>query len=187
MANPLKKKRNQKIVEAEGYLDLILACSEIFALDRQYALVLADKALHTLAEIEENSGRSAHIHYLAGQAHRICDRHELAIKNFNESLEFDSENVHVYLALGWSFKRSGKLQQAIESLERALEIEPESGILNYNLACYWALADQVDFCVGYLSTAIEIDESYRDHISGESDFDSVRQHPEFMLLTTAIA
>ena len=186
MANSQKKKRNQRIMVAEGYLDLIFACQPLLELDDHLRIRLADKVIETLSEIDENTGRTAHIYYLAGQAHRVCERHEEAIDCFNHALEFDSNNIHIYLALGWSHKRLGDLDDAINALEIAYEIEPSSGIINYNLACYWALANNVDVCVQYLARAIDIESSYRDMIASETDFDLIRHRPEFLLATSVI-
>ena len=44
------------------------------------------------------------------------------------------------LALGWCYKRTNRLAQAIDSLERALREHPDEALLHYNLACYWSLA-----------------------------------------------
>ncbi|MGV6806996.1 MAG: DbpA RNA binding domain-containing protein, partial [bacterium] len=40
---------------------------------------------------------------------------------------------------GWCCKRTGQLEEAIESLEQALQRHPDDALVNYNLACYYSL------------------------------------------------
>ena len=179
-------KREQLITQAEGYLDLILACGEILTLDERLQTELADKALECLSQLDETPGRRAHVLYLKGQAHRLCERYDAAIEMLEASLEYDSNNVHIYLSLGWCYKRVGNLTAAITALEDALDVEPNSGIVNYNLACYWALANNPNTAVKFLSRAFDLDHRYRDLIADESDFDKIRNHPAFLAVTTVI-
>ena len=57
------------------------------------------------------------------------------------------------MALAWCYKRTGQLGKAIESLERAVTIDPSEGVLHYNLACYWSLARNRTLALRYLSRA----------------------------------
>ena len=179
-------KREQLISQAEGYLDLIVACGEICMLDEHLQFELAEKSLDCLSQLDESSGRRAHVLYLKGQAHRLCHRYDLAVEMFEAALDFDSNNVHIYLSLGWCYKRVGNLTAAITALEDALDVEPNSGIVNYNLACYWALANHPNTAVKFLSRAFDLDHRYRDLIADESDFDKIRNHPAFLAVTTVI-
>ena len=52
----------------------------------------------------------------------------------------EPQHVHIWLALGWCYKRNGRIDLAIESLEEALAAEPNDALVHYNLACYWSLA-----------------------------------------------
>jgi len=95
--------------------------------------------------------------------------------------------VPVWLALGWCYKRMNRLDLAIESLEEASEVNSEQAIIQYNLACYWSLAGNVDQAVFYLSRAFDIDTNFRNLVSGESDFDPIRSEAEFRMLNGLIA
>src|SRR5437773_1688815 len=76
--------------------------------------------------------------------------------------------------------------RAIETLERALEAEPEMAIVHYNLACYWSLAGNARHAVSFLAQAFELQPEYREHVLKEHDFDPIRNHPYFQALTTVI-
>jgi tetratricopeptide (TPR) repeat protein len=178
--------RDQLISEAEGYLDLIVACAGHINLDEFHQVELAERALKTLGQLDEKSGRRAHVLFLEGQAYRLCDRFDKAVEKFEQSLTVDSNNIHAYLSLGWCFKRLGDMPSAINALEEALDVQPGSGIVNYNLACYWSLVSKPMSAVKFLSRAIELDHRFRDLVSGESDFDPIRNHPAFQAITTVI-
>ena len=83
------------------------------------------------------------------------------------------------LALGWCFKRTNRLAQAIDSLERALREHPDEPLLHYNLACYWSLAGNSTKALDALSTALDLDPELRSLIAEEQDFDQLRGNPAF--------
>jgi Flp pilus assembly protein TadD len=82
--------------------------------------------------------------YLTGQAFRAIELYRDAISPLREAARFEPDNIHIWLALGWCYKRIGRLDRAIESLEEALTVDPGGAIIHYNLACYWSLAGSVD-------------------------------------------
>jgi tetratricopeptide (TPR) repeat protein len=88
-------------------------------------------------------------------------------------------DTRVALALGWCYKRTNRLAQAIDSLERALHANPEEALLHYNLACYWSLAGNTAKALDALSTALEHDSDLRALIAEESDFHQLRGNPAF--------
>ena len=75
---------------------------------------------------------------------------------------------------------------AIQALEEAITIDPDAAIIHYNLACYWSLAENAKLAVEYLAEAFSIDSNYRDLVGDETDFDPIRQDPEFRALTNVI-
>jgi tetratricopeptide (TPR) repeat protein len=181
-----QSRRQQALSEAEGYLDLVsgLGDSEAEAAVRDR---LAQRALDVLAELSrESSWRRGQVLYLRGQALRVMRRYREAIEPLVESTKVDSDNLHVWLALGWCYKRMSRLDLAIQALEEALSVEPDEAIVHYNLACYWSLANNPLLAVAYLSRAFDLDSNYRDLVGTERDFDPIRNHPDFLALTSVI-
>ena len=101
-------------------------------------------------------------------------------------MELMPEDMHVSLALAWCYKRTGRLEHAIETLEFAVECDPREAILHYNLACYWCLARDRRRALRCLSRALDLDLNYLDLVPYESDFDALRDDPEFQVLTSLI-
>ncbi len=84
------------------------------------------------------------------------------------------------LALGWCYKRTNRLAQAIDSLERALREHADEALLHYNLACYWSLAGNTARRRSRaLGRALELDPDLRTLVADEPDFNQLRGNPEF--------
>ncbi len=130
---------------------------------------------------------NGHACYLLGETLRELERYEEALLPLERSADLIPDDIHVLLALGWCYKRTGQLGKAIAALEKAVRIDSSEAVLHYNLACYWSLARNRMLALRFLSRALEIDANYRDMIPEEADFDSLRSDPEFIALSGAIA
>ena len=186
MADPQRNRRLQILREAEGYLDLITVYGDQWQPRPDLRDRLAQRALATLARLENPGGQAGMVLYLKGQAYRQMERYGEAVGPLKEAAELESENVAIRLALGWCYKRLRRLDLAIEALEEALAVDSSQAILHYNLACYWSLAGNARLSVAYLAQSFELDSNYRDRVHNEPDFNAVRNHPQFLALTTVI-
>ncbi len=153
--------------EAEGYLELGMPLHALQSLEKKQPLIDSD-------------ARSC---YLRGEALREMCRYRAAIDPLHRSLELIPDDIHTWMALAWCYKRVGKVDHAIDALERAIDVEPGNAILHYNLACYWSLAHNPRMALRYLANALEIDGNFRDFVNDEPDFDPLRRHPLFLSLT----
>ena len=176
--------RRQKINMAEGYLDLAMALDQ-WPLELSLRQSLADRALQNLDTIEKPLGYKPYILFLKGQACRTAERFTDAIHYLEQSLKLDPDNLHAFLALAWCYKRTDRMDLAIESMQSAVELDAESGIAHYNLACYCALNRQIDLALMHLSFALDLNSEFRDLVANESDFDAIRENPRFSSLTSA--
>ncbi|MGB7323360.1 MAG: hypothetical protein WBD31_00710 [Rubripirellula sp.] len=180
-----KTQRTQSIRAAEGYLELAMALDDLWPLDGRLKSLLADRAIASLDRIKRPLGHKPHVLFLKGQACRSAEKHLDAITYFKQSIRIDPENLHVYLAMAWSFKRTHQLEAAIKAMQAAVELDCESAIAHYNLACYCALNSQVDLALMHLTFALDLKPEYRDQIATETDFDLVRENPRFVSLVAA--
>ena len=93
--------------------------------------------------------------------------------------------MRICVALGWCYKRTGRLDLAIEALEKALILEPSEAMLRYNLACYLSLAGHKGRALRHLSQALSLEPAYCQMVDEEPDFDSIRADPEFQAVCEA--
>jgi len=161
---------DRTLTEAEGYLELGMTEHALGALQRRGQLV-------------HGSGRGC---YLLGETLRELARFREALFPLKRSASLLPDDIHVWLALGWCYKRTGQLEQAIDSLEQALDYEPGEAILHYNLACYWSLAGDRSHALDHLAKALHIDGNYRELAMDEPDFDHLRGDQGFQLMTSVI-
>lgn len=179
--------RDRIIREAEGYLELLMACPSRWDLASAVRNPVAQRALDALQQLDECEQRSAYVLYLQGLAYRAMELHHEAIPPLRESADSDPEDTHALLALAWCYKRIGRLNLAIQSLQEALAVDENQAIVHYNLACYWSLAGSPEIALDHLATSLQIDPKYRELAEEERDFDAIRQHPGFRELTSVIA
>jgi tetratricopeptide (TPR) repeat protein len=176
----------QALREAEGYLELANGLTEQWPVSAAPRDRLVQRALDTLAPLPATGGHYAHILYLTGLAYRTMHRFAEAVPHLKAAAELDPENIAVWLALGWCYKRTDHLPDAIHSLESALEADRQKAIVHYNLACYWSLAGNADRAIQYLAQSFEIDPNYRELVATETDFDPIRNLPGFQDLLGVI-
>ncbi len=134
------------------------------------------EALQRLGDPAHLDSRGLH---LWGEALRGLERYQEALAPLAQAAESMPENIHVWLALGWCYKRTGQIDRAIDSLERALAVEPAEALLHYNLACYWSLAGDKARALDYLSQSLAIDPACARLVDDEPDFDPIRSDPQF--------
>lgn len=149
--------------EAEGYL----------------MLDLPRRSLQILSSRPDWSTMQFEASFLKGESLRCLDRFREALKPLEVAASLRPGDTRVALALGWCYKRTNRLAQAIDSLERALRENSEQPLLHYNLACYWSLAGNSPKALDALAAALDLDPELRSLIAEEQDFDQLRGNPEF--------
>lgn len=185
MVNAERLRRKQLIREAEGYLDLLSVFEDRWKLEPDLAEKLAQRVLDTLAKITNPQGFQAEILFLKGQTLRSINRLPEATTCLEQAQRLNPENIHIILALAWCYKRVARIGQAIEAMRTALQIDSESAICHYNLACYLGLDNQAKEAAHHLAIALEIHPDYRLLVHRESDFDLIRDTREFQTALTA--
>jgi tetratricopeptide (TPR) repeat protein len=153
----------KQLDEAEGYL----------------MLDLPTLALQILESRSDWLNMQFEASFLRGEALRNLKHYREALKSLEVAAALRPGDVRVALALGWCYKRTNRLAQAIDSLERALREHAEEALLHYNLACYWSLAGNTAKALRALASALELDPELRSLVANEADFNQLRGNPDF--------
>jgi tetratricopeptide (TPR) repeat protein len=117
--------------------------------------------------------------FRTGEALRRLERYAEAVRPLEVALALRPADAEVAVALGWCYKRTHKLAQAIDALERACKANPLEHLLHYNLACYWSLAGNWGKALDELAIAFDLDPDLRTLVPTEPDFDPLRGNPRF--------
>jgi Flp pilus assembly protein TadD len=147
---------------------------------------MAEHALDALNGPGDAVNRNPHALYLQGEALRTLERYQEALEPLERAAEVATDKTHVWLALGWCYKRTGQIDLAVGALQNALEIEPADALIHYNLACYLSLAGGKQRALEHLAHAVTIDSDYRSLAHEEPDFDPIRSDRQFQALTSII-
>jgi Flp pilus assembly protein TadD len=159
---------NKVQLEAEGYLEL----------------GMPHLALETLSRLADPADVVPSTLYLRGESLRALERYHEALDPLQRVAAVEPENIHVWLALGWCYKRTGRIDLAISAMESALAADPNESLLHYNLACYLSVAGAKQQAIGQLAQALALNPECRGAINDEPDFDPIRADPEFQALTS---
>jgi len=182
MAKEVQLQRVQRLLrEAEGYLDLEMPA----------------QALGALQQIDAEGGPLPfETNFLLAMVYRTLEEHPQALHLFGRAAEHRPDDLSVFLGMAWCYKRVDQVERSIAMMERAYKSHPEEAIVLYNLACYYAIshgqklfdAEQADQfkskSLSWLGRALRMDSSYRDLISEETDFDSLRDDPDFQFIAS---
>ncbi|MDO4569643.1 MAG: hypothetical protein Q4D38_04600 [Planctomycetia bacterium] len=138
---------------------------------------------HALAEIQK-AGKmdvefSPHLLFLEGSALFQERRYSEALYPLGQAVLLEPTEVKLWLLIGSCQKRIGRCDLAIESLENALVIQPNSTVVLYNLAMYHALAQQETEALKYLARCFFLDPQFKEHMKKEPCFDRLRDNEAF--------
>lgn len=168
----LERKRQQHLTAAEGYLTLEMP-----------EHVLKELRGISLNDIDDPKLHAA-VYCLRGEAFRLKSEWEAALDCFEKTCEHIPADTQILMAMAWCFKRLDRLPDAIQAMQQAYELAPTEAIILYNLACYFALSGDKPNTISWLGRAIRLDNSLRNLIPKEPDFETLRQDPDFQLITT---
>ena len=103
-----------------------------------------EEALEALRRISPQSPYAQQALTLAARAHADRGDLDLAAAEVQRTLEINTLNEEAYLLLGMIYGRQGQWQSAIQQLERARYLSPESALVSFHLAEAYRQARQVD-------------------------------------------
>jgi len=163
------RRRERHLEAARGYL----------------MLDMPDHALQQLAAVDEPELVAFDVHSLRGEALRQKAEHHAALNAYHKALNDSPDDLGVLFGMAWCYKRTDRLDEAIASMQRAYEAAPDEAVVLYNLSCYWALAGDKENALSWLGRALRMDTSLRKLVATESDFDSLRDDPDFQFIVQA--
>jgi tetratricopeptide (TPR) repeat protein len=159
--------RQRKLEAASGYLDLHMP----------------KHALRELAQITDPEAIPFEFNQLRGDALREEGRFEEALIAYARALAERPEDLGVLMGMAWCYKRSNQLHRAIAAMEQAYRAHPKEAVVLYNMACYYSLGGEKTQALSWLGRALRMQAKLRKLIPEESDFDPLRNDPDFQYVT----
>jgi len=169
MARNARARREKLLEAARGYLTLDLP---VHALKQLRAIKDPEKCPFAISQ-------------LRGEALRQNKEYDAALNAYHRALAEKPTDLSVLLGMAWCYKRTDQLPRAIEAMEDAYRAAPTEPIVLYNLACYFSLAGDKTRALSWLGRALRMNSSLRMLIDDESDFDELRDDPDFQFIAGA--
>lgn len=169
MSSNSRTRRERRLEAARGYL----------------MLDMPRHAVRELDAIEDPEKIPFELNQLRGEALKLRGEYEAALAAYNRALAEKPTDLTVLLGMAWCYKRTDQLSRAISAMEQAYRNQPNESIVLYNLACYFALDGNKTQALSWLGRALRMESSLRKLIPNESDFDRLRDDPDFQFVIGA--
>jgi Flp pilus assembly protein TadD len=111
--------------------------------------------------------------------------YEEAHESFVKAIDLNPDMSGLWNNLGYVRKEIGDIDGAIEATLKSKSLsvtETDMNVANYNLACYYCLAGNRERSISCLSEALQADSSMKEWAKQDSDFDSIREDEDFIML-----
>ena len=142
-------------------------------------LDLPDRALKELNEIDDAGDQAFQFHLLRGEALRSKAEYRRGLDEFLTAHALQPTELSVLMGMAWCYKRVDRLDQSINTLRLAYESHSDVPVVLYNLACYYSLAGDKDQALSWLGRALRMDRNFMKLVPNETDFDPLRDDPDF--------
>lgn len=97
----------------------------------------------------------------------------------------DENYFWAWWLLGLVLSEKKRLKDAEKAFLRAAKLDPFKSEIHYRLASIYALADNWIDCVKYLKRAVKMNTKYKAEVTGDSNFNEVRNYDKFQELIGA--
>ncbi|MFQ5694988.1 MAG: tetratricopeptide repeat protein [Terriglobia bacterium] len=140
--------------ESGDDLQLQLTLAQIYERNRRYSE--AEAAVDEAEELAANDTQREFVYFLRGALAERQKQYERAEREFRRVLELNAESHITLNYLGYMFAdQNTKLKEAVELLERAVELDPQNGAYLDSLGWAYFRLEQFDKAERYLLRALE--------------------------------
>jgi len=114
-----------------------------------------------------------------GDLYVITGNYDEAVHNYREAAVINPGVTEPLKQLAWLFSERGKNINAINALQKVIELEPENASVVYNMACLYARENNKTVALKRLQDAIRMGYANIDQIMMDPDLMSVRNMEEY--------
>ena len=107
-----------------------------------------------------------------------------ALADYRRAVEIQPDYPIALAHFADAKRQAGDLAGALADFEQLLQLTPNDSRAIYNAACVYARQGQLDSALQRLRRAIDLDSTWRETASSDSDFDALRTDSGFIALMT---
>lgn len=148
--------------------------------DLERALKLFERASRVRPEDFQSVLLQAQLFISRGQQARAIEVTREGIKRVRAALKLNPSNNRALNMGAFALLRLGEKQEAEQWMKRSLENAPMDSIIQYNGACFYSLAGEVEHALDCLENClVKVGNINREWLEHDSDMDNIRNHPRF--------
>ena len=121
-------------------------------------------------------------HLSQGIAHLEKGKLDEAITAYQTAININPNMAPPHGFLGFVYQLQGQFDEAVTAYKTAISIDPDDAAMHYHIASAYALKNETIASIESLREAITLNRSYIEAAETSSDFDNIRDHPEFQEL-----
>ena len=148
--------------------------------DIQRALKLFERAAQVRPEDYQSVLLQAQLYHSLGDNKHELEVARKGIERARAVLELNPDDNRAYNLGAFALLRQGEREEAEQWLKTSLEKAPMDSMVNYNAACFYSVAGEVEKSLDCLENCyLKIGNLNREWLLHDSDLDNVRDHPRF--------
>lgn len=124
----------------------------------------------------------ARVYFDMGMCWFEAQQYEKAIQQFNEAIVIKNNYWPAYNIKALALRRLGKINDAIEELNKIVIGDKNNDKAYYNLACYYSLLNEPKEAYKNLKRSLELNPNRKDRLEKDLDFTNVKYLAEFQEL-----
>jgi TolB-like protein/Flp pilus assembly protein TadD len=157
--------------------------SKVHEGDLARALELFGRAAQIRPEDYQSVLLQPQLYHSLGDPKREMETARKGIERARAVLELNPDDNRAYNMGAFALLRLGEAAEADRWMQASLQRAPMDSIVNYNAACFYSLAGQVERSLDCLENChFRVGSLNREWLLHDSDLDNVRQHPRFIQL-----
>jgi adenylate cyclase len=148
--------------------------------DLERAIKLFDRASRVRPEDFQSLLLQAQLYTSLGQKDKAIEVTREGIERAKAVLELNPDDNRALNMSAFALLRLGEVEEAKKWMSISLEKAPMDSIIQYNGACFYSLAGEVELSLDCLENClIRVGNISREWLMHDSDMDNVRDHPRF--------
>jgi len=123
--------------------------------------------------------RHVGLYYIIGQKHVLDENYNNAIYWLRLSITTYSSDPMLNFYLGLSYMKTQDFENALKYFVKYRELAPDEPSGYYNIACVYALQNDIENSISWLKQAIKNYPQFKEDIKLDEDFDLIRTSAQF--------
>ena len=148
--------------------------------DLQRAVNLFERAARVRPDDHQSVLLQAQLYISLGRKDKAMEVTRKGIERVRAVLELNPDDNRALNMGAFALLRLGEREEALEWMTTSMQNAPMDSIIQYNAACFFSLAGEVDKALDCLENClVKVGNISREWLEHDSDMDNIRSHPRY--------